>query len=39
MYVHLPTGHIEVRVDSHEPRKLGHAGALDVIRRVRRRRS
>ena len=39
MYVHTPFGHIEVRVDSHDPRKLGHAGALDVIRRVRRRRS
>ena len=39
MYVHMPFGHIEVRVDSHDPRKLGHAGALDVIRRVRGRRS
>jgi hypothetical protein len=39
MYVHLPMGHIEVRVDSRDPRKLGHPGALDVIRRVRGRRT
>ena len=39
MYVHMPFGHIEVRVDSRDPRKVGHAGALEVVRRVRRRRS
>lgn len=39
MYVHLPLGHTEVRVDSRDPRKLGHPGALEVIRRVRGRRS
>ena len=39
MYVHMPLGHIEVRVDSRDPRRLGRAGALDVIRRVRARRS
>jgi hypothetical protein len=39
MYVHLPFGHVEVRVDSRDPRKLGQPGALEVIRRVRGRRS
>lgn len=39
MYVQLPLGHTEVRVDSRDPRKLGHPGALEVIRRVRGRRS
>jgi hypothetical protein len=39
MYVPMPFGHIEVRVDSRDPRKLGHSGALDIIRRVRNRRS
>jgi hypothetical protein len=39
MYVHMPFGHIEVRVDSRDPRKLAGAGALEVMRRVRGRRS
>ena len=39
MYVHLPLGHIEVRVDSRDPRKLGRPGSLEIIRRVRGRRS
>jgi hypothetical protein len=39
MFVHMPFGHVEVRVDSRDPRKLGHHGALEVIRRVRGRRS
>jgi hypothetical protein len=39
MYVHTPLGHTEVRVDPRDPRKLGHPGALEVIRRVRGRRS
>jgi hypothetical protein len=39
MFVHMPFGHTEVRVDSRDPRKLGAAGALEVIRRVRGRRS
>jgi hypothetical protein len=39
MFVHLPFGHVEVRVDSRDPRKLGATGALDIIRRVRARRS
>jgi hypothetical protein len=39
MFVQMPFGHVEVRVDSRDPRKLGHQGALEVIRRVRGRRS
>jgi hypothetical protein len=39
MYFHMPFGHIEVRVDSRDPHKLGGNSALDVIRRVRGRRS
>ena len=39
MFYHLAFGHAEVRVDSREPRKNGAVSALDVIRRVRGRRS
>ena len=39
MFVHMPFGHTEVRVDSRDPRKLAPTSALEVIRRVRRRRS
>jgi hypothetical protein len=39
MYVHMPFGHIEARVDSRDPRKLGRSGALEINRRVRGRRS
>jgi hypothetical protein len=39
MFFHLPFGHAEVRVDSRDPHKIGRAGANDVIRRVRARRS
>jgi hypothetical protein len=38
MFVQLPFGHAEVRVDTRDPRKLGPASALEVIRRVRRPR-
>jgi hypothetical protein len=39
MFLHLPFGHAEVRVDVRDPKKLRPAGALEVIRRVRARRS
>jgi hypothetical protein len=39
MFVHLPFGHADVRVDPREPRKTGAASALEIIRRVRGRRS
>ena len=39
MFVHMPFGHTEVRVDSRDPRKLGATSALEVIRRVRGRQS
>ena len=39
MLFHLPFGHAEVRVDSRDPRKICSTAALDVIRRVRARRS
>ncbi len=39
MFVHLPHGHTEMRIDSRDPRKLAPRGALDVIRKVRGRRS
>jgi hypothetical protein len=39
MFLHLPFGHAEVRVDARDPKKLRPAGALDVIRRVRARKS
>jgi hypothetical protein len=39
MFVQLPFGHTEVRVDTRNPRKLAATSALDVIRRVRREKS
>ena len=39
MFFHLPFGHADMRVDSRDPRSVRPAGALDVIRRVRARRS
>ena len=39
MFAHLPYGHVEVRVDSRDPRKLGPTPALEIVRRVRGRRS
>ena len=39
MLFHLPFGHVEVRVDSRDPHKIRSTAALDVIRRVRARRS
>jgi hypothetical protein len=39
MFFQLPFGHTEVRVDSRDPHKLRPASALEVIRRVRSRRS
>jgi hypothetical protein len=39
MFAHLPYGHVEVRVDSRDPRKLALAGSLEIIRRIRGRRS
>jgi hypothetical protein len=39
MLFHLPFGHADVRVDSRNPQKYRPAAALDVIRRVRARRS
>jgi hypothetical protein len=39
MFVHLPYGHTEVRVDARDPRKLGPRASLDVIRKVREERS
>jgi hypothetical protein len=36
MFVQLPFGHTEVRIDSRDPRKLVPPSALEVIRRVRR---
>lgn len=39
MFVHLPYGHTEVRVDTRDPRKLGPRGALDIIRRIKDGRS
>jgi hypothetical protein len=39
MLFHLPFGHAEVRVDSRDPHKIRSTAALDVIRRVRARRS
>lgn len=39
MFIQLPFGHTEVRVDSRDPRKVAGASALEVIRRVRRSRS
>jgi len=39
MFFHLPFGHAEVRVDSRDPHKIRLAGANEVIRRVRARRS
>jgi hypothetical protein len=35
MFVHLPFGHTEVRVDPRRPRGTRIAPALDVIRRLR----
>jgi hypothetical protein len=39
MVVHMPFGHVEVRVDSRDPHKLGAPGALEIVRRVRGRRT
>lgn len=39
MFFHLPFGHAEARVDSRDPRKLSEISSLEVIRRVRGRRS
>lgn len=39
MFVHLPFGHAEVRIDTRDPHKIRPSGALEVIRRTRRRRS
>jgi len=39
MLFHLPFGHAEVRVDSRDPHKIRATPALEVIRRVRARRS
>jgi hypothetical protein len=39
MFVHLPHGHTEVRVDARDPRKFGPRAALDIIRRTREKRS
>jgi hypothetical protein len=39
MFFQLPFGHAEVRVDPRDPHKICPAGALEVIRRVRGRRS
>ena len=36
MFVQLPFGHAETRIDPREPRKLAPTSALEVIRRVRR---
>jgi len=39
MFFHLPFGHAEVRADRRGRGKMCPAGALEVIRRVRARRS
>jgi hypothetical protein len=39
MFVQLPFGHAEMRVDTRNPQKIRPAGALEIIRRVRARRS
>jgi len=39
MFAHLRYGHVEVRVDSRDPRKLAPASSLEIIRRIRGRRS
>jgi hypothetical protein len=39
MFFHLPFGHAEVRIDSRDPHKIRSTAALEVIRRVRARRS
>jgi hypothetical protein len=39
MFVQLPFGHAEVRVDPRDPHKIRSRGALEVIRRVRAGRS
>jgi hypothetical protein len=39
MFAHLPYGHVEVRVDSRDPRKLAPTSSLEIIRRIRGRRS
>jgi hypothetical protein len=39
MFVQLPFGHVEVRIDPRDPHKIRPAGALEVIRRIRARRS
>jgi hypothetical protein len=38
MFFHLPFGHTEVRIDTRTPGK-NRPGALEVVRRVRGRRS
>ncbi len=35
MFVHLPFGHTEVRVDPRRPRETRLASAHDVLRRIR----
>ena len=39
MFVHLPYGHTEVRVDARDPHKLAPRGSLEVIRKIREGRS
>ena len=39
MFVHLPFGHAEVRVDTRDPHKIRPRGALEIIRRARASRS
>jgi hypothetical protein len=39
MFIQLPFGHAEVRVDPRDPRKICPTAAHEIIRRVRARRS
>jgi hypothetical protein len=38
MFIHLPFGYTEARIDPRRPRETPLAGALEVLRRVRARR-
>jgi hypothetical protein len=39
MFIQLPFGHTEVRVDHRDPRQIRSTAALAIIRRVRNARS